>query len=84
MNKYEEKETKVIDNIVKTIEKLDQELAKLDTLEQDKKKHAMKKWFVEKKALHEIKHILHEANRYEKYDDKEIADFEAYVQTLDI
>jgi hypothetical protein len=82
MKNYEEKQVKVVENIVNTVEELDQELAKLDMLEQDKKKHALKKWYIEKKALHEIKHILHEAKRYEKYDEKEMADFQEYINTL--
>jgi hypothetical protein len=84
MKNYEAKEEKVVNNILKTIENLDQELAKLETLEQDTKKHALKKWFVEKKALHEIKRILHEAKYYEKYDDKEILDFESYINSVNI
>lgn len=30
----------------------------------------MKKWIVEKKAIHEIKKIAHEAGKYDKYDEK--------------
>jgi len=82
MENYKKKDKNVVENIIKAMEKLDYELAKLNTLKQDKKKHALKRWFIEKKALHEIKHILHEANLYETYDEKEMADFEDYINTL--
>lgn len=71
MSNYEEKENQIIPKIVKTLEKLDDSLERIDMLDEDGK-HKMKKWFVEKKALHEIKKILHEANKYDKYDDKEL------------
>lgn len=82
MKNYEKKDKNVVENIIRTMEKLDYELAKLNTLEQDKKKHALKRWFIEKKALHEIKYILHEANLYETYDEKEMVGFEDYINTL--
>lgn len=82
MKNYEKKDKNVVENIIRTMEKLDYELAKLNTLEQDKKKHALKRWFIEKRALHEIKHILHEANLYETYDEKEMVDFEDYIDEL--
>nr|WP_187147183.1 hypothetical protein [Enterococcus faecium] len=45
----------------------------LDTLsENPEKKHNLKKWLVERKAIHEIKKVLHEADKYEKYDEKEL------------
>ncbi|EGO8349118.1 hypothetical protein D7L56_09945 [Enterococcus faecalis] len=49
--------------------KLDASLEELDSLDEDTKKHSMKKWIVEKKAIHEIKKIAHEAG---KYDEKEL------------
>lgn len=82
MKNYEKKDKNVVENIIKTMKTLDYELAKLNTLEQDKKKHALKRWFIEKRALHEIKHILHEANLYETYDEKEMVDFEDYIDEL--
>ena len=40
-------------------------------------------WIVEKKAIHEIKKIAHEAGKYEKYDEKalqkEIDEVEKYM-----
>ena len=54
------------------MDKLDSNLAELDSLEADAKKHSMKKWIVEKKAIHEIKKIAHEAGKYETYDEKRI------------
>ncbi|RBT09087.1 hypothetical protein EA91_02495 [Enterococcus faecium] len=60
--------------IIRTLSnKLDKELDELNTLsENPEKKHNLKKWLVERKAIHEIKKILHEADKYEKYDEKEL------------
>ena len=73
MSNLEHKEEKALDKIVTTVNKLDKELNELDTLsENPEKKHNLKKWLVERKAIHEIKKILHEADKYEKYDEKEL------------
>ena len=67
------KEEKVVNKIVSVVNKLDKELDELDTLsENPEKKHNLKKWLVERKAIHEIKKVLHEADKYEKYDEKEL------------
>ncbi|MGM0109368.1 hypothetical protein [Enterococcus sp. AZ172] len=73
MSDLEHKEEKALDKIVVTVNNLDKELNELDTLsENPEKKHNLKKWLVERKAIHEIKKILHEADKYEKYDEKEL------------
>ncbi|EOS7835653.1 hypothetical protein [Enterococcus hirae] len=73
MSNLEHKEEKTLDKIIATVNKLDKELEELDTLsENPEKKHNLKKWLVERKAIHEIKKILHEAGKYEKYDEKEL------------
>ena len=73
MSNLEHKEEKTLDKIIATVNKLDKELDELDTLsENPEKKHTLKKWLVERKAIHEIKKILHEAGKYEKYDEKEL------------
>ncbi|MGG5339934.1 hypothetical protein IGJ48_002641 [Enterococcus pernyi] len=73
MSILEHKEDKALDKIVTAVNKLDKELNELDTLsENQEKKHNLKKWLVERKAIHEIKKILHEADKYEKYDEKEL------------
>ena len=73
MSNLEHKEEKTLDKIIATVNKLDKELDELDTLsENPEKKHNLKKWLVERKAIHEIKKILHEAGKYEKYDEKEL------------
>ncbi|MGM0158405.1 hypothetical protein IGI47_002737 [Enterococcus sp. AZ191] len=70
MSNLENKEEKVLNKIVAAINKLDIELSELDTLsENPEKKHKLKKWLVERKVIHEIKKILHEAD---KYDEKEL------------
>lgn len=73
MSNLEHKEEKTLDKIIATVNKLDKELDELDMLsENPEKKHNLKKWLVERKAIHEIKKILHEAGKYEKYDEKEL------------
>lgn len=69
---YEEKEAKVLVKIADVLNKLDSNLEELDSLNEDAKKHSMRKWLVEKKAMHEIKKIAHEAGKYEKYDEKDL------------
>ena len=73
MSNLKHKEEKTLDKIIATVNKLDKELDELDTLsENPEKKHNLKKWLVERKAIHEIKKVLHEADKYEKYDEKEL------------
>ncbi|EMF0203906.1 hypothetical protein NYK91_000326 [Enterococcus hirae] len=73
MSNLEHQEEKTLDKIIATVNKLDKELDELDTLsENPEKKHNLKKWLVERKAIHEIKKVLHEADKYEKYDEKEL------------
>lgn len=73
MSNLENKEEKVLDKIVAAVNKLDKDLNELDTIsENPEKSHKLKKWLVERKAIHEIKKILHEAEKYEKYDEKEL------------
>lgn len=71
-----DKEDKIIDKISKAIEKLDKDIADIGTLEVDDtntgKDSKVRLWFAEHKALHEIKHILNEVGKYEKYDEKEL------------
>ncbi len=85
MVNYIEKEEKVIEKIVKTIEKLDTDLITIDDLNDDKgKKHHFKKWIEEKKAMHEIKHLLHEIGKYDKYDEKELEKIEKLEKEFDV
>ncbi|WP_242384930.1 hypothetical protein [Enterococcus faecalis] len=80
MSNYEEKEAKALVKIGEILSKLDSNLEELDTLNEDDKKHSMKKWFVEKKAIHEIKKIAHEVGKYDKYDEKELQKELDYVK----
>ena len=72
MSNYEEKEAKALVKIGEVLSKLDSNLEELDTLNEDGKKHSMKKWLVETQAIHEIKKIAHEVGKYDKYDEKEL------------
>ncbi len=80
MSNYEEKEAKALVKIGEILSKLDSNLEELDTLNEDDKKHSMKKWVVEKKAIHKIKKIAHEVGKYDKYDEKELQKELDYVK----
>lgn len=82
MTNYESKEMKTVEEVAKTLEKMDKKMAELTSLDQQPKKHTFKKWMLEKETLHEIKHILHEADRYEKYDEKEMEEFEKEINAF--
>lgn len=83
MSNLEKKKDHELDKIVVAIEKLDDELGKIDALEGDNKKHHIKRWVAEKKALHEIKKILHDAKKYDKYDDKELEKIEKLAEAAE-
>ncbi|EON3045113.1 hypothetical protein D9Y95_RS13810 [Enterococcus hirae] len=80
MTDFEKKEEKMIEKIARTIEKLDIELEKIDSL--DEKKHKFKNWIAEKKAIHEIKRLLHEVGKYDRYDEKEMEKAEKYFDSI--
>ena len=57
MSNYEEKRSASISKNCDVLNKLDASLEELSSLDEDTKKHSMKKWIVEKKAIHEIKKL---------------------------
>ncbi|WP_282709508.1 hypothetical protein [Ligilactobacillus sp. Marseille-Q7487] len=78
--KYE----KIVNQIAETIVKLDDDLAQIDAASEPKDKmHEMKKWFAEKKAIHEVKRLLHEVSKYEKYDEKELEKMTAFLKSFE-
>ncbi len=50
MSNYEEKEAQALVKIADVLNKLDASLEELASLDEDTKKHSMKKWIVEKKS----------------------------------
>lgn len=72
MTDYVKKEVECIEDVLKVIAKLDTDLDKLNASENDEKKHSIKTWYYEKTAIHDIKKILHDIKKYDKYDDKEL------------
>lgn len=82
MADYEKKESEILDKIAKTLVDLDNELSKIDALNEDQKEHHVKQWFAEKRALHDIKKIVHEAGKYEKYDTKELEKISKMFESL--
>lgn len=75
MADYEKKEDKILDKIADEIVKLDATLDKLD--ESNNRATA---WIEQKRAVHEIKKILHEADKYDEYNEGEWMDF---IESLD-
>lgn len=83
MTNYDKKEDTIVEKILLAVEKLDTDLDKIDALDEDHdKKHEIKKWFEEKKAVHQIKKILHDEKKYEKYDAKELEKAEKYFNSF--
>lgn len=82
MTNYDEKELKALEKIINTIEDLDNTIDEIEDLSLTDKKHQLKTWFTEKKAIFEIKKILHEAGKYEEYDEKELEKIENYFKNL--
>lgn len=71
MKTYTEKENKVILKISNELQKLDNNLKILDHIEDDTGKlHRMQRWNADRNAIHEIKNILHEINKYKKEKDR--------------
>ncbi|MGJ1010806.1 hypothetical protein IGI96_002325 [Enterococcus sp. DIV0421] len=79
MTNYTEKEKYVIKKIQKTIIKLDNNFDKIDYLSKGQQKHTLKKSFAEKEALHEIRHILNEADHYKTYEVNELVQSISYI-----
>ncbi|MGM0217506.1 hypothetical protein [Enterococcus sp. AZ126] len=67
----ENKEFEVIARIAKIIEILDVEVEYIKENEETSKRRSMKLWFEEKKAIYEVKRILHEINYYKEYNEEE-------------
>lgn len=85
MANYEKRKEHLLNDLTTIIEKLDGNLAKLEDIDASNyRKHSLKKWCEEKKAIHEIKKLLHDVNKYEKYDEKEMDKFEKEFEEYDI
>lgn len=71
METKEKKEEKIINHIVKSIEKMDKHL---DSIEQEEEttQSRLKEWFFEKETLYDIRHILHEVDKYDGYHLKKL------------
>lgn len=83
MEESKNREEKALDKISKIAYKLDSDLEKIKKMKQEEsdKNHEMVVWMTEKKALHEIKKILHEVEHYEDFDEEVFAAEAAYMST---
>lgn len=77
------KETEVLESIAQTIMTLDNALdeIKLSNNESPRTRE-MKKWYEEKKAIQELKLLLHDIGKYPAYDNDELKNIEAHFDTL--
>ncbi|MBS0948612.1 hypothetical protein [Levilactobacillus brevis] len=82
MDYYKNKEDKALQDITDTVSKLDAEIEKIEALTDSNDRHPLEKWHAERLALHDIKRILHDTNKYDHYkaDDKDQID--AYFMDL--
>lgn len=62
--KYQEKEDKALRSIADTMDKLDDDMEKVEDTGG---------YFAEHRAIHDIKKILHKEGLYEKYVEREVA-----------
>ncbi|WEV45771.1 hypothetical protein OZX60_03305 [Streptococcaceae bacterium ESL0687] len=87
MADYTEKQEKVLDKISRVLTKLDETVDKYSELEEDGKSHRIREWIEEKKAIHEIKKILKEVDKYsdnaDHEYDKELAQVQEYVESIE-
>lgn len=82
IKRYEYKEDKTINRIVDIMCNLDNDLNTIDNLELSSTTSRKKEWRAEKKALHEVKSILHEVNLYNNYKDKEEQTYERDMEKI--
>jgi len=62
--------------ISKILINLDQTLSEMDSSESpDAHRYTVRKWYEDKKALHEIKRALYQVGQYSRYDEKELNPF---------
>lgn len=83
MSEEQNREQKALKKIAQITYKLDDDLNNIKRMkeEEPKKEHDLAVWVTEKKALHEIKKILHEVGHYENYDEAAYATEAAYLST---
>lgn len=75
MTNYEKKEERVLDDIAKVMTKLDDYLDKVqEDTNTPGKENDLKKWFAQKKAVHEVKRLLHDIDKYENFQEEELED----------
>lgn len=71
MTNYAKKEEHVLDEIAKIVNKLDKLLDEEGNLEEaPEKEHKAREWYIQKRATHELKRILHEINKYDNYREE--------------
>ncbi|WEV61270.1 hypothetical protein OZX68_03310 [Streptococcaceae bacterium ESL0729] len=87
MADYTEKQEKVLEKISHVLTKLDETVDKYSELEESGKSHRIREWIEEKKAIHEIKKILKEVDKYsdnaDREYDKELAQVQEYVESIE-
>lgn len=73
MTNYEKKEERTLDDIAKIMTKLDNYINDIqENSDTPSKEREIKKWFAQKKAFHEVKRLLHDVDKYEKFQENEL------------
>lgn len=85
MADYEKKEDKALDEIDKVLNKFDTAVDKEDVDYEEG--HKIRGWWERRRAIHDIKKIMHEAGKYDKFDEKEydqfVKDYDKAMSELD-
>lgn len=82
MTDYKTKEQKELDKIARTMINLDKELTEIDQLQSNENKHALRQWYAEKEAMHDIKKVLHESKLYAQYNEREMEEITMNYEKL--
>lgn len=69
-------------NIGQILTRLDLTEKNIDLMTEDNSDVSIKKWFVEKKAITEIKEVMARVGKYDYYESQELNDFEKYLQCI--
>jgi len=73
MQNYQTKKENMVDDITTVLFRLDKEIQHIQKLANDPNvRHDLKIWRAEKRAIHDIKHILHDVHKYNRYEDAEV------------
>ncbi|MCY9806206.1 hypothetical protein OXT66_01420 [Lentilactobacillus senioris] len=82
MADYDKKEDKALDKISEVLDRLDTNVSKEDAdLEAG---HRTRAWFEKHRAIHDVKKIMHEVGKYDRFDEDQYNKFmKDYQKAID-